>query len=202
MRLRGGDPALDFVNTVGGRTASGGRAMVTADKLGGYGDLVGFVRRIGLLDDAVARGLVRRSHAQAAAARRVLARAVRLREALHRTLDRSLAGLPSPPSDLAILNREVEASRRQEALATEGHQIRWQWRDARALEAPLWPLVRAAAVLLTSAELRRLRRCGGDGCGWLFLDRSRSGRRRWCSMEDCGNRAKVRRFRRRQVRRR
>jgi predicted RNA-binding Zn ribbon-like protein len=60
--------------------------------------------------------------------------------------------------------------------------------------------VRAAAALLVSPEQARLRRCGGDGCGWLFLDRSRNRSRHWCTMDDCGNLSKVRRFRRRHAR--
>jgi predicted RNA-binding Zn ribbon-like protein len=50
-----------------------------------------------------------------------------------------------------------------------------------------------AADLLTSGAWRRLRQCEGETCGWLFPDRSKSGRRRWCSMADCGNREKARR---------
>ena len=61
----------------------------------------------------------------------------------------------------------------------------------------LWPVARAAAELLTAEERVLVRQCGGDPCGWLFLDRSRKHNRRWCSMADCGNRAKARRWRRR-----
>ena len=76
--------------------------------------------------------------------------------------------------------------------------LRWEWRGAAArLESPLWPVARAAAALLTSPELARLRQCGGDDCGWLFLDGSRNHSRQWCTMEDCGNLSKVRRFRER-----
>jgi predicted RNA-binding Zn ribbon-like protein len=58
----------------------------------------------------------------------------------------------------------------------------------------LWPIVLAAAELLTSAGRARVRECAAHGCGWLFLDTSRSQRRRWCTMASCGNRAKARRF--------
>jgi predicted RNA-binding Zn ribbon-like protein len=47
--------------------------------------------------------------------------------------------------------------------------------------------------LFEDEDLRRLRQCGDDGCGWLFLDRSKNGSRRWCSSADCGNRARARR---------
>ncbi|TMI77299.1 MAG: hypothetical protein E6H05_00485 [Bacillati bacterium ANGP1] len=58
----------------------------------------------------------------------------------------------------------------------------------------MWPVVWAASELLTSADVRRVRQCqSDDGCGWLFIDRSKNGTRRWCSMSVCGNRAKARR---------
>ena len=44
------------------------------------------------------------------------------------------------------------------------------------------------------AILHRIRECGGHACGWLFYDRSKNNRRRWCEMEVCGNRAKQRRL--------
>jgi predicted RNA-binding Zn ribbon-like protein len=47
--------------------------------------------------------------------------------------------------------------------------------------------------LFEDEDLSRLRRCADDGCGWLFLDRSKNGSRRWCSSADCGNRARARR---------
>jgi predicted RNA-binding Zn ribbon-like protein len=57
-------------------------------------------------------------------------------------------------------------------------------------------LVAAAVDLVRTVDLRQLRACPIDegGCGWLFLDRSRNGSRRWCSMEDCGTRAKIRKL--------
>jgi predicted RNA-binding Zn ribbon-like protein len=58
----------------------------------------------------------------------------------------------------------------------------------------LWPILRSAAEVLTSEKRTRLGQCADDrGCGWLFLDTSKNRSRRWCDMEDCGNRAKARR---------
>ncbi|MFL6724711.1 MAG: CGNR zinc finger domain-containing protein [Sphingomicrobium sp.] len=54
-----------------------------------------------------------------------------------------------------------------------------------------------AVELFGSADASRVRQCEGSGCAILFLDQSRSGRRRWCSMEGCGNRAKAEAFRHR-----
>ncbi len=77
-----------------------------------------------------------------------------------------------------------------------GGGFAWEW-DAGGdvLARPLWALARSAADLLTSPRLSRVRECPGeDGCGWLFLDTSKNGSRRWCSMQGCGSRAKARRY--------
>jgi len=54
-------------------------------------------------------------------------------------------------------------------------------------------LVLAAGRLLEREDLNKLRECQDGGCGWLFLDRSKNGSRRWCSSGDCGNRARAKR---------
>jgi predicted RNA-binding Zn ribbon-like protein len=56
------------------------------------------------------------------------------------------------------------------------------------------------AHYLADHDVHRLRACANDGCRWLFVDRSPAGRRRWCDMRTCGNRAKVARHRARRVR--
>jgi predicted RNA-binding Zn ribbon-like protein len=59
----------------------------------------------------------------------------------------------------------------------------------------LWLIADSAAEMLTTSDLSRLKQCPGDDCGWLFEDTSKNRRRQWCDMQDCGNLAKVRRFR-------
>jgi predicted RNA-binding Zn ribbon-like protein len=68
----------------------------------------------------------------------------------------------------------------------------WQVR-ATAFENLDHALALQADELLASPPVQRIRRCEGPGCGWFFLDRSRSGTRRWCSSGDCGNRDRARR---------
>ena len=55
------------------------------------------------------------------------------------------------------------------------------------------------AHYLADHDVHRLRVCANDGCRWLFVDRSPAGRRRWCDMRTCGNRAKVARHRARRT---
>ena len=61
------------------------------------------------------------------------------------------------------------------------------------LGRPLWAVLWNGLELLTSARLGQVRTCADARCGWMFLDLSRNRTRRWCAMENCGNRAKVRR---------
>ena len=62
------------------------------------------------------------------------------------------------------------------------------------LRLKLWPLARAAVALLATPNLDRVKECANHAsCGWLFLDQSKNGSRRWCSMDDCGSRDKMRR---------
>jgi predicted RNA-binding Zn ribbon-like protein len=199
MKLVAGEPCLDFVNTVGGRNdAEDAAALVRGDKLGSYADLVSFAAHAGLVTPALARELQRRASREPRAATAVLRRARAFREALYRALRALMLGRSPAPSDLRQVNAELAASRRAERLAVRDGRLAWVWPDStRRLESPLWLIARGAAALITSSELARLRECGGEDCGWLFLDRSRNHSRQWCTMEDCGNLSKVRRYRER-----
>ena len=55
----------------------------------------------------------------------------------------------------------------------------------------LQPIALSAARIVTEANPTRIRQCASSNCMYWFLDTSKSGRRRWCSMSRCGNRAKV-----------
>jgi predicted RNA-binding Zn ribbon-like protein len=65
---------------------------------------------------------------------------------------------------------------------------------------PLAPVAHSAWTLLTDPRRPPVRVCEGRGCGWLFLDETRNGSRRWCSGDDCGRRERVRRHRARLAR--
>lgn len=59
-------------------------------------------------------------------------------------------------------------------------------------------IVASFAAFLAQGPIERLRFCANPECSFLFLDVSRTGRRRWCSMSTCGNLAKVARYQSRQ----
>lgn len=195
----GGRLCLDFINTVGGRLSSG---AILRDKLAAYGDLLEWSRLAGLVNQTESRSLNKgaRSHPKEASA--VLARSILLREALYRIFNAVTEGRRRPgAADLETLSRELHIARTHQRLTQAGDAFHWAWQNPDlALDRLLWPLALSAAELLTSGDLPLLRHCEGTDCGWLFLDTSRNHSRHWCDMKDCGNRAKVRRFRARQQR--
>lgn len=190
LELIGGHPALDFANTAG-MHASPARSEWLTD----YGEVIAWARHAGIVTPAEAREL----EAMAAAhPRRVAAtwrRVLELRETVYR-LFAALAQHRAPaPRDLAALHtariRALEAAR---PVWRAGFTLDWSAaRDV--LLRPVYPIVLAAGELLVSPERARLKQCGRHPCGWLFLDRSKNGSRRWCSSAECGNISRVRRFR-------
>ena len=182
---------LDFANTVSWR---GSGAPV--DHLPAYEDLLAFALQASVIGAAEAGRLRREAARRPEAATRALRRAVELREALYRIFAGLAADRRPAPGDLATLNAALPAALAGIHVVPKDDRFAWAWDgDRDALQRLLWPVARDAAVFLTSADLSRLGTCGNPRCRWLFLDETRSGTRRWCSMAVCGNRTKVHRYR-------
>ncbi len=116
--------------------------------------------------------------------------ATNLREAIFRSLAATARGRAPPDEDVATLNAALAVAPPRRRLRLGGWDIGMPDPSASALLAPtLW----SAADLLVGSQLQRVRQCANPECGWLFLDNSKSGNRRWCSMSACGNRAKAHR---------
>ena len=205
LKFVGGVLCLDFVNTVGGRaslvSAKRGRdyadAIIT-EKLDAYDDLLLWSELGGMISRREGKALAERAVAHPREAAAVLARARALRESLYRIFRCSVEKWRPEEADLDVLGKELAIARDHERLRLADAGFTWAWdADAEALDRMLWPVARSAAELLTSGDLPRVRQCGSDRCRWMFLDTSRNRSRQWCDMKDCGNLAKVRRFRER-----
>jgi predicted RNA-binding Zn ribbon-like protein len=128
--------------------------------------------------------------------------ALRLRAAIDRIFRATADGRDPAAGDLQTLQQEHLEGLSSAALAREGQRIGWSWRGVDDLRLPVWLEGASAVALLTEGDLARVKQCpGADDCGWLFYDTSRSGTRRWCSMEGCGSRVKMRRHYARRTRR-
>ena len=188
LRLVGGNLALDFANTVEGTT----EGEIEREHLLGYEDLVSWGYHVGILSGEDGERLLRKGRERPAEADSVFARALGFRGHLY-GLFRAVAEGEHPPAE------SVEALRRNEcealshaALAPTGGWFVWKWALGNELAGVLWPVAHSATGLLTSGPLERVKGCAG--CNWLFVDESKNKSRRWCAMEDCGTRAKLRRY--------
>ena len=120
--------------------------------------------------------------------------ALALRETLYRLFNAQAEGKAAAPRDLESLNQALAHAPTRTTLRRGRDSYSWDVdvKSGTAL-ALLAPVLWSAGDLLAGPRLDRVRRCANPECGWLFLDDSRAGKRRWCSMSACGNRAKARR---------
>jgi predicted RNA-binding Zn ribbon-like protein len=193
----GGNVVLDFVNTVTGRN---GRAR---DWLTTYADLANWAAIRGVLPGGTCKrlgALAKQAPANAAAA----LRAVReLRELLYRVLTELMVKQAPSGADLDVLHRYWHRSVERHVLRPiHGTVHPAQPRAAGDLNAIADALAIQAIDLLRALPTPRFRICPGPNCAWLFLDTSKGGRRRWCDMAVCGNRAKGERFHRSKAKKR
>lgn len=187
LNVIGGRLCLDFVNTVDTHDT------YIDEKLVAYADVVWWALRVGMLDDAAAAPLFAAAEADPARAAEVLAGALELREALYRLFAAARAGEAGADADVRVLNDALARTLGHLRVEQAAGEYGWGWAEGAELERVLWPVVRDAAELLVGGELRRVGKCCGDNCDWLYLDTSRNRSRRWCDMQSCGNRAKARR---------
>lgn len=120
--------------------------------------------------------------------------ALALRETIHRLFDAPAQGKQPPARDVETLNAALAAAPARTTLrrGRDGYEWDVDGKSGTALSL-LAPVLWSAGDLLAGPALGKVRRCANPECLYLFLDDSRAGRRRWCSMSSCGNRAKARR---------
>jgi predicted RNA-binding Zn ribbon-like protein len=185
---------LDFVNTASWRLSD-----EPVESLLDYLDLVRWSQQMGVLTPQEASTIMEKARRDPSAARGVYERAIRLREAIYRIFASLAAGEAPPAEDVALLNSELEAAPAVLHVATEGGRFVSRWTaPTSSLADLLRPIAWSAGHLLASDEARWVKQCADDRCGWLFVDTTRNHSRRWCAMDDCGSRAKARRYYRRQ----
>jgi predicted RNA-binding Zn ribbon-like protein len=191
------DLALNFANTESGRGFPSHQ-----NHFRDAGNVVEWLRHAKALPVEEADWLQTRVAKRADLAVDLLAQAVTLREAIHDIGAAIGHGAKPPEAALASLSALHARFVAKAELAPGVESYRWQWSiPTSPVEAALGPIALAAVRLFTEGDFHRIRECGGHACGWLFYDRSKNNRRRWCEMEVCGNRAKQKRLaaRRREV---
>ncbi len=190
----GGDPAIDLVNTVDWT-----RHGLKDERLGDYQRLTRWAEGSGVVLPRLAAKLRRTAAGHPHEAGTAYRAALRAREILRRLLVELAQGSASAGA-VADFNRilaPVLQHLRVRPLGNAAPRLQLGWDDEEnRLESVLWPVLWSAASLISSPEASQIRVCGGEDCGWMYVDRSRNGLRRWCQMESCGTREKTRRRRR------
>lgn len=183
LRIVGGHPALDLANTVAPRPPGTGQWEFLPDPAA----LLQWAYRLGVVDEAEVDRIERSWSAAPGAGQAALTDVLGLRA----LIDQVLAGRQLD----ALTRRWAAAINRSALLPTGDHGITLMiGTEPASMIADR--LADAAVDLVRNTDLSRLRVCPlqDGGCGWLFLDRSRNLSRKWCSMDDCGTHAKVRRL--------
>ncbi|MBD1871298.1 CGNR zinc finger domain-containing protein [Leptolyngbya sp. FACHB-541] len=188
LKLVGGQPCLDFVNTV---DRDGDQYL--QDWFRDAADVIGWAQYVELVSSAQAKEWLRQVQQQPAQSAKFFNQAIQLREALYRIFSAFAVKRSQAAEDLQLLNTLLSEMQQHLRFVAIASSFTWEWTEANQLEFILWQIARSTTDLLTSSDCDRLRECAGVGCGWVFLDFSRNRSRRWCDMEDCGNRAKANR---------
>lgn len=187
----GGDPALDLVNT-----ADWTDAGPVNERLPDYPALLAWAVAARVVPAATAERLGRAAGRQPREATRAHALALRIRALLRAAFGDAGPGRAEAVRRLNPLLADALARLELAAAGRGTRRQQWVWRDMdERLDSVLWPVLRSAAALLASEEADRVRTCAGPDCGWVYVDRSRNGFRRWCQMRTCGTREKSRRRR-------
>jgi predicted RNA-binding Zn ribbon-like protein len=190
LPLVGGTLCLDFTNTVSGLH----EGEHEREHLHAYAHLIAWATHAGAIEADQARLLLKRAQEDENAAARVLHRALALREVVHDIFAAIAQRAAIPERALDNFNAALADTSRHARVHMAKQRFAWGWDDLAArFDAPLWPVVRSAADLLTAGKLDRIKQCPYPHCGWLFLDFSKNKSRRWCEMSVCGNRTKARR---------
>lgn len=178
-RQIGGHAAVELCNTLAGW---GGPRSEQADYLVSHAHLVALAEASGVLPGERAARIAPSARRRPHEAEAVLHDAREVRADLYAVI----SGDGSRAAFRRLATQVETARSRQSLVAAEQPWARWEFVGQPSLREPLDVLLVSAGDLLATPT--RIGCCPGRGCGWLFVDTS--GRRRWCLMAACGNRAK------------
>ncbi len=194
LDLKSGHPALEFTNTVNNHASA-----YPGETLFEYEHLLSWAKRVGLLHGGQVQMLKQKATNQPNEATAVFTKSLELREVIYRIFVAQTKGKTPADADLALLNSILARLTSGAQVVHRFGEFEWQWNfDENALEALLLMIALSAVDLMTSENYKRVGQCADEqGCGWLFVDTSKNHSRRWCDINDCGNRAKQRRYQQR-----
>ncbi len=185
----GGNLCCDFINTV-----YAWRGENLHEYLGSYADFIAWCHKANMGDPATLTGLQHRAEQQPEAAEAALRQIKKVRLLLYSFISAVAAQETAEikrllPSLTALLHK------------AGAHLVLRLEREAFSLSlpeapddllSPVWMVVQSLQDLLLTTDLKRIKEC--PRCGWVFVDTTKNGRRRWCEPEECGTADKMQRY--------
>ncbi|NIG56188.1 CGNR zinc finger domain-containing protein [Chitinophaga sp. Cy-1792] len=188
LKPDGGIYCLDFLNTLSDRFKTDPTELLQT-----YKDLSLWCHQTEIISPKIIQTLERLAKDYPVKAAQAFDKGLRLRELLYTIFRQVISRKPLADNDLLTLNTYISE-------AYTNLEFSWDKRlghgqlslSAPGLELPIWKIVQSAAGLLATPQVKAVKQC--PRCGKLFLDKSKNGSRRWCSMATCGDVTKVTRF--------
>lgn len=182
----------NFVNTV-----SSWKNENYYDYLGSYKDFIAWCIKLKVAVPARLQVLVLLANDQPEEAQGALIRIKEIRRILQGLIsavacnDNAKRGTFLPAANLLL----IDAASRQRLMYEKGRFVLDQMDAAGDLIAPVWKAVQSLASLLTNYDINRIKEC--PKCGWVFLDETKNGSRKWCNPKYCGTSDKMMRYNKR-----
>ena len=190
LKLLGGRLCLDFINTLDWRGTENPQEFLNT-----FQDLIIWSRHVGITTLKEAKNLSLMAAGSKIEAKMILNRAIKLRETIYPLFYAVIESKDPAEEDLTAFNQNLSRSMKDSKIIKSKDGYVWDPAGNKTkLDWILNPIICSAADLFVSDELKKVKVCSDPACGWLFLDVSRNQSRRWCDMQDCGNRAKASRF--------
>lgn len=185
IRFDGGRLCLNYVNSVRDRFAE-----PRVDYLLSIHDLIQWAFLIGIVDSGSKTLLESAVKEKTSEADIFYSSAITLRELIHRLFQSMIRNKSIKERDLNLFNKTLSYYFAKTELKQVDTNLSEGWRlPANSLYRITAPIVKDAHSLMLLSKRERIKEC--PNCGWLFYDISKNGRRRWCSMEDCGSKIKA-----------
>jgi len=181
------DLAIEFANTVAWRGSA------PAESLHRIGDVIAWLSANKAMQPPAMAELQQWFDAHSAESTLVFNEVIRLRENIYRLLSSAASSTDTTSEDFHQLNKALNDAAPRALLERTADAFGWRIEARPTAVGILAPVLWSAADILVGPDSGRVRTCANEGCRWLFLDDSKNGSRRWCSMQACGNRAKAHR---------
>ncbi|UZR99798.1 CGNR zinc finger domain-containing protein [Chondrinema litorale] len=183
-KLIGGEECFDFTNTVSWRETAHPHDWLDIEE-----NLARWAQITGILNEGQAKHLIKISNEE-------LEYVKSIRVFLYQLFNSQITKGSISKDSLYELSELTQKANKHQVLSPSPTGYIWSWQQSiKPIELVLFTIIKSASDVLTRGDLSRIKKC--PSCQWLFLDTSKNKRRRWCTMEDCGNRHKVNAFNRR-----